>query len=132
MAQKKNIQMKKKMKINYLNYMKQQKDKKFFRILKDEIDKLERNKDKYNELKEINYMAKEEFKEKYINKKRNLSQISYILLNYILYFHLFFSKLYIKTEKFDNNLPKGPKEKRLVWSYKIKDMLYFIAKRFRK
>ena len=67
------------MKINYLNYMKQQKDKKFFRILKDEIDKLERNKDKYNELKEINYMDKEEFKEKYINslhdKEKGLNKI---------------------------------------------------------
>jgi len=84
------------------------------------IDKLERSKYKYSKLKEINYMTKEEFKEKYIkplydkekglnkinkdyflkdNKKiRNLSQISYRLLNYILYSH-FFLQNYSQAQK---------------------------------
>ena len=50
---------------------------------------------------DINYLRKE-------NKIiRNLSQISYRLLNYILYCHLFFAKLYTNSDKFDNYLPKG-------------------------
>ena len=107
----------------------------YFRIFsnKEEIDKLKRNRDKYNKLKEIsdNYMTIEEFKAKYIkplynrekglnkidknafkkdNKKiRNLSQISYRLLNYILYTNLFFAKLFTGSEQFDNYLPKGMK-----------------------
>ena len=46
---------------------------KYFRIFKDknEIDKLERYKDKYNKLKEINYMTKEEFKKEYIKPLYN-------------------------------------------------------------
>ena len=73
-------------------------------------------------------MTLNEFKEKYIqilfNKEkglpiidenyfkkdnkiiRNLSQISYRLLNYILYSHLFFARIFTKANKFDNYLPK--------------------------
>ena len=124
---------------------------KYFRILKDknEIDKLERNRDKYNKLKEINYMTKEEFKEKYIkplynkekglnkinenyfkkdNKKiRNLSQIAYRLLNYILYSHLFFAKLFTSSEKFDNYLPKG-----MTWFNTIKECYILLQKELEK
>ena len=72
----------------------------------------------------MNYITIEKFKEKYIrplyNKEkglnkidiinfkkenkiiRNLSQISYRLLNYILYCHLFFAKLLTQSERFDN------------------------------
>jgi len=82
-------------------------------------------------------MTKEEFKQKYIkplynrekglnkinennfkkdNKQiRNLSQISYRLLNYILYSHLFFAKLFTNQGKFDNYLPKG-----MTWFNTIK------------
>lgn len=37
---------------------------------------------------------------------RNLSQISYRLLNYILYTHLFFAKLITNKNYFDEYLPK--------------------------
>ena len=92
----------------------------YFRIFKDkkEIDILERNRARYDKLKEINYMTKDEFKEKYIrplynrekglnkidenifkkdNKNiRNLSQLSYRLLNYIAnYFLLNYSQIMI-------------------------------------
>ena len=124
---------------------------KYFRILKDknEIDKLERYKDKYNKLKEVNYMTKEEFKEKYIkplynkekglnkinennfkkdNKKiRNLSQIAYRLLNYILYSHLFFAKLFTSSEKFDNYLPRG-----MTWFNTIKECYILLQKELEK
>ena len=104
---------------------------KYFRIFKDneEINSLKRNNNKRNKLEEINYMTLDEFREKYIqrlfnNEKglpnfdknyfkrdnkiiRNLSQISYRLLNYILYSHLFFARLLTKTNKFDNYKPKG-------------------------
>ena len=82
------------------------------------------SKDKLNK---INYMLLEDFKNKYINqlfqkgiskidknhfKKdnkniRNLSQISYRLLNFILYSHLFFANLCVEQEIFDKCLPKG-------------------------
>ena len=81
-------------------------------------------------LKKIKCRTKKDFKEKYIinlyNKEkglneidankfqkdnkiiRNLSQISYRLLNYILYCHLFFARLYTNLDdKFDIYLPKG-------------------------
>ena len=104
---------------------------KYFRIFKDdeELEAIKRNKDKRNKLDEINYMTLNEFKENYIKKLfikekglpnidknyfkkdnkiiRNLSQISYRLLNYILYSHLFFARLIIKTNRFDNYLPRG-------------------------
>ena len=38
---------------------------------------------------------------------RNLSQISYRILNYILYIHLFFAKLITNNEDFDKFLQKG-------------------------
>ena len=104
---------------------------KYFRIFKDneEIETLKKNKDKRKKLEEINYMTLNEFKEKYIQKLfnhekglpsidknyfkkdnkiiRNLSQISYRLLNYILYSHLFFARILTKTNRYDNYLPKG-------------------------
>ena len=112
---------------------------KYFKICKDEkeIEGIIDDKTKYNKLKEINYMTIEEFKKKYINKSceeergvfktdknsfkkndkiiRNLSQISYRLLNYILYTHLFFARLLTNKKDFDEYLPKG-----MYWA----DMLY--------
>ena len=49
---------------------------------------------------------------------RNLSQISYRLLNYILYCHLFFAKLFTQSERFDNYLPDG-----MNWITIIKEWL---------
>ena len=37
---------------------------------------------------------------------RNLSQVSYRLLNFILYSHLFFARLYTNNTKYDNYLPE--------------------------
>ena len=102
----------------------------YYRILKDgdEIDYLKSDRDKRDRLDKINYMTLKEFKEKYIvklyeNEKgipiinknyfekegktvRELSQISYRLLNFILYSHLFFAKLITQIEDFDKFLPK--------------------------
>ena len=98
----------------------------YYRIFKDnqEINDLKRMKEHYKNFEKMKYMTLEQFKEQYIRplyskekglnnidindfKKenkiiRNLSQISYRLLNYILYCHLFFAKLYTQSEKFDN------------------------------
>ena len=105
--------------------------KDYIRIFKDEdeINKIKKLNGKNKKLKEINYMTIEQFKEKYINKLyndekglhkieenyfkkndklvRNLSQISYRLLNYILYSNLFFAKLYAgESKNFDECLPE--------------------------
>ena len=98
----------------------------YYRIFKDEDEKKEfRNNPK---CREINYMTLSQFKEKYINPYfenergilkttknnfrninkiiRNLSQISYRLLNYILYIHLFFAKVMNdNNENYDYYLP---------------------------
>ena len=101
---------------------------KYVRIFKnkEEMDNINQNK-----LDEIDYMTLDEFKEKYMKKSfekekgifisdknsfkndkkvvRNLSQISYRILNYILYSHLFFAKLITGKKEFDKYLPKGMK-----------------------
>ncbi len=116
---------------------------------KDEIDKLSRNRDKYYKLRDLNYMTKEEFKTKYIkplynkekglniidennfkkdNKKiRNLSQLSYRLLNYILYSHLFFAKLLTSSEQFNDYLPKG-----MTWFETIKECFILLQNELEK
>ena len=112
----------------------------YFRIFKDEeqIKELKGIKEFYQKMENNKYMTVEQFKEKYIiplynNEKglnkidiinfkkenkivRNLSQISYRLLNYILYSHLFFAKLYTESEKFDKYLPEG-----MSWISMIKE-----------
>ena len=119
----------------------------YFRILYDdeEYDNLNNNKDKRNMLKKINYMTRETFKQKYIEplykrekglnkidenkfKKdnkiiRNLSQISYRLLNYILYSHLFFAKLITDSKHFDDYLPKG-----MTWFSTINECFILLKK----
>jgi hypothetical protein len=92
---------------------------------------LKTNQDKSIKLDEIDFTTLNEFKEQYIKKLlnkekglpnidknyfkketkiiRNLSQVSYRLLNYILYSHLFFARILTKTNKFDYYLPKGMK-----------------------
>ena len=106
----------------------------YYRIFKSkqEIEKLKKTEVFYNKLKEINFMTIDEYKEKYIinnrdilNQKgvyinrdqnyfknvkkaiRNLSQISFRILNYILFSHLFFARLVTNMREFDNYLPKG-------------------------
>ena len=58
---------------------------------------------------------------------RNLSQISYRLLNYILYCHLFFAKLYTNSDKFDSYLPEGMK-----WIDMIKECFILLKKELEK
>ena len=102
---------------------------KYFRIFK---------KEEIAEQRELNYnyMTIDDFKKEYIEKKfmeekgivqidedylkkdnkiiRNLSQVSYRLLNFILYSHLFFAKLYTENKKFDNFLPKNMNWKKIL------------------
>jgi hypothetical protein len=98
---------------------------KYYRIFKDdeEIKKINKNK-----LKEINSMTLEAFtkeiyksfydekgiykgdKSNFINDMkliRYLSQISYRILNYILYTNLFFARMITDKNEFDQYLPKG-------------------------
>jgi hypothetical protein len=98
---------------------------KYYRIFKDdeEIKKINKNK-----LKEINSMTLEAFtkeiyksfydekgiykgdKSNFINDMkliRHLSQISYRILNYILYTNLFFARMITDKNEFDQYLPKG-------------------------
>ena len=99
----------------------------YYRIFKnnDEIEELKRNKNLRRKLNEINYMTIEKLKKNYINQEekgitssdekrfkndkkiiRNLSQVSYRILNYILYTNLFFAKLLLNKNEFDACLPK--------------------------
>ena len=104
---------------------------KYFRIFYDdnELNEGKKNKEIRNKIDKINVMTLDNFKKKYINslfekekglsiidknhfKKdnkiiRNLSQISYRLLNFILYSHLFFARLYTNNKNLDKYLPKG-------------------------
>ena len=102
----------------------------YFRIFNDinEIEEIKKDKINGDKLNEINYMTLEQFKKDYIYKRINkkgiyitdknnfkkenkfvryLSPISFRLLNYILYTHLFFAKLLTEKKDFDNYLPKG-------------------------
>jgi mRNA-degrading endonuclease HigB of HigAB toxin-antitoxin module len=102
----------------------------YYRIFKneDEINAIKSNRIKKEKLKEINYMTLQQFKEKHISqiyKKekgiyicdknsfindmniiRNLSQISYRILNYILYSNLFFSRIITNNREYDKYLPR--------------------------
>ena len=104
----------------------------YFRIFKsnEEIEEIEKDKNLKEKLKEINYMTVDGYKKKFIiNDKniekgvyinsdknyfkndwkivRNLSRITFRLLNYILYSHLFFARLVTNKNDFDKYLPKG-------------------------
>ena len=103
----------------------------YYRIFKneEEIKKIRKDEDKKKKLEQINYITLDKFKRKYIeiiiksekdvniteeniltnNNKiiGNFKHISYRLLNYILYSHLFFAKLITDDIDFGNFLPKG-------------------------
>ena len=79
-----------------------------------------------DKLLEIIYIKLQKLKENYVDKQenpgiyssnkdyykndkkiiRNLSQVSFRLLNYILYSNLFFAKLIVDKDDFDKCLPK--------------------------
>ena len=118
-------------------------------LYNDEIDTLNLDRDKYDKIKVLNHMIKEDFKERYIiplynkekglhkinknnykkeNRKiRNLSQISYRLLCYILYSHLFFAKLYTNSDDLNNYLPEG-----MTWFNTIKECFQLLKKELEK
>ena len=103
----------------------------YYRIFKDEneIDELKKDRNKRDKLYKTNCMTLQEFEKKYMTRLyekekglptnidknyylrdnkiiRNLSQISYRLLNYILYSHLFFARIFTNKERFDSFKPK--------------------------
>ena len=111
----------------------------YFRIFKDEkeIEIIKSHKDKRSKLGEINYMTLKQFKDSFISKLnkeekgfhsldlnlfkndnkiiRNLSQISYRLLNYILFSHLFFAQIILNRTDFDKYLPKNTKWNDIIY-----------------
>ena len=115
----------------------------YYRILKDEneIEEIKNNRIKKDKLKYINYMTLDKFKERYINQSnergiyigdknsfindmkiiRNLSQISYRILNYILYINLFFVRIITDKDDLDRYLPKG-----MEWTEIINECWNFI------
>jgi len=109
----------------------------YYRIFKNEneIEEIKKNKKLRENLNEINYMTLEQFKKKFAYKIekagiycsdaknfkntkkviRNLSQVVYRLLNYILYSNLFFAKLILNKNDFDNFLPKKNNSEKMTW-----------------
>ena len=103
----------------------------YYRIFKDETEiknLRNRNRDTREKMDKINCITLEEFKKKYIVEKfkneigvyktdinnfknnnkiiRNLSQVSYRLLNYILYINLFYARMILRSSDLDKYLPK--------------------------
>ena len=75
----------------------------------------------YNKESGLNQIDIKNFR-KENRKVRNLSKISYRLLNYILYCHLFFAILYTQSDKFAYYLPKGTTwMKETAWINMIKE-----------
>ena len=111
----------------------------YYRIFKDEKDikELKKNELGKKKLEKINYMTLEKLEEDYIKKLfkeekgvfvsdinsfkndkkivRKLSQVSYRLLNYILYSHLFFARIITGRENFDKYKPEGVKWEELLY-----------------
>ena len=108
---------------------------KYFRIFKndEEIEQIRKKKSLRDQLEQINYLTLEQFKKKFVdqsetgiycsdaknfknNKKviRQLSQVGYRLLNYILYSNLFFAKLILDKADFDKCLPDKMKWKEIL------------------
>ena len=109
----------------------------YYRIFKNEneIEEIKKKKKLRENLNEINYMTLEQFKKKFAYKIekagiycsdaknfkntkkviRNLSQVVYRLLNYILYSNLFFAKLILNKNDFDNYLPKKNNSEKMTW-----------------
>ena len=100
----------------------------YYRIFKDENEINSLDQKQRENLNKIKYMTLKEFEEKYINKLyesdkglpsnidknfylrddkiiRNLSQVSFRLLNFILYSHLFFARIFTNLERFDSYKP---------------------------
>ena len=122
---------------------------KYYRIFKDNEEKEALPKEKKMKLNEINYLTLDEFKENYIKKLfdnekglhqidknyfkkedkiiRNLSPITYRLLNYILYSHLFFARLITNLNRFDKYLPK-----KMKWGETLNECWILLEKELKK
>ena len=119
----------------------------YFRIL---LSQEEYDYKKKREFNEYDYITLDDFKEKYVNRNlqdekgiikvdenhlkrdnklvRDLSQVSYRLLNFILYSHLFFGKLYTEDKSFDDKcLPKTTKGENMKWG-KLMTQLWELLK----
>ena len=131
------------------------KREKYFRIFKDdkEIDSLKKQFKTAEKLKEINKLTLEQYKENYIKKAaknekgvyvptsndfksdekviRNLSPISYRLLNYILYTHLYFASLITGKNDFKSYLPEIGKTK-MSWVETISECWQLLNKELLK
>ena len=122
---------------------------KYYRIFKDNEEKEALPKEKKMKHNEINYLTLDEFKDNYIKKLfdnekglhqidknyfkkedkiiRNLSPITYRLLNYILYSHLFFARLITNLNRFDKYLPKEMK-----WGETLNECWILLEKELKK
>ena len=126
----------------------------YYRIFKDEDEIQSLDSNKREKLYKINYMTLKEFEEKYMYKLyerekglpsnidknyylrdnkiiRNLSQVSYRLLNYILYSHLFFARLSTNLERFDRYKPKD-KDKDMSWGEILTESFILLKKELEK
>ena len=94
-----------------------------------ELEEIKNDNKKRSKLNEVNYILLKDFKETYIFNQikdlkgiyiideksfkndnkiiRNLSQISFRILNYIIYIHLFFARIITDKKDFDDYLPKN-------------------------
>ena len=103
------------------NYIKREN---YFRIFKNETEMKDKKKSIITESMTLDSFQKKYIEKYFIKEKgitsvnenhfkknnkvvRNLSQISYRLLNFILYSHLFFARLYTDNTKFDKFLPSN-------------------------
>ena len=127
----------------------------YYRIFKDEseINSIKKDNNKKNKLKG-KYMTKKAFKDEYITplykqekglhkvnenkfKKdnkviRNLSQISYRLLNYILYSHLFFAKLFLDSQNYDTKYFDEYLPGEMTWINTINECFILLQKELSK
>ena len=76
----------------------------------------------YKKEKGLNQIDENRLKKEY-KIVRNLSQVSYRLLNYILYSHLFFARIITDSKEFENYLPKG-----MTWFDTIQESFILLKK----
>jgi len=119
--------------------------KNYYRIFKDEEEMKKINKSKLKEincmtLKDLNKHMTNIFKSEkgiYISDKisfknenkiiRNLNQISFRLLNFILYSHLFFARLTKNSNEYDKLLSKG-----IIWEERLTECWNSLEKELKK
>ena len=119
--------------------------KNYYRIFKDEEEMKKINKSKLKEincmtLKDLNKYMTNIFKSEkgiYISDKisfknenkiiRNLNQISFRLLNFILYSHLFFARLTKNSNEYDKLLSKG-----IIWEERLTECWNSLEKELKK